>query len=1238
VSADPIITDEYKYGFSQPENYVFKSRKGLDHDIVEQISQMKGEPQWLRDFRHRSLDLFLRRPMPNWGGDLGQIDFQDIFYYVKPVNEAGKTWDEVPADIRDTFEKLGIPEAERKYLAGVGSQFESEVIYHKVREDLEKQGVIFVDPDTAFREHEEIFRPYFATVIPPNDNKFAALNSAVFSGGSFIYVPKGVSIDLPLQAYFRINAQNMGQFERTLIIADEGSYVHYVEGCFTAGARVRTRDGEKLIEAIREGDEVFTHKGRYRRVYHTMQRPYNGTLYNIRFFGDSWRELHVTQEHPLLVVRRVKSEYRNEVYKREWLQASEVKPGDYMVIPVPHPEKESDVGHSITIPLGRGRHDPIQKEVTLPLEEDFFRLVGYYHAEGHVDNEHYISFSYHAEETDLLDDTRELISRYMGKTAIENKVRQNGQTLVVASTEMARAFARVFGSTVFDKHVPDFIANAPLSYLSQWVRGAWQGDGSYDPRKNLFRYNTVSQSLAYSFRDALLRLGVAASVNLQERDAPRQPMYVVVISSPWNERFGEIVGYPAPAGKKEGSPFVLDEEYLYVPIRAIEIEDVDTTVYNFSVEEDESYVAEGVISHNCTAPTYTTDSLHSAVVEIIVRPNARVRYTTIQNWSKNVYNLVTKRAQAYANATMEWVDGNLGCLSEGSAVTTPEGIKPIEDVEVGDKVLSYDDSAGDLTFRAVTAKRFSGMQPVHTVAIGERKIQVTANHPFYSYKYDADAPKKLGRYQLGYVRTDHLKEAIIPRTSIDYGKPHRLQAPTLATEFRSLNQYAPELSMSRSRASRMASTEYTNDAIMWLFGYWIGDGNIDTKEGKTEGVMRWAKVGFSTPRTDRARERLISTMAALVDTPPTERADGHHLAWSNKELAEFFHLNGFIGGARTKRVPQWVWSLPESQRLAFIAGYLDADGSINKSHFSLKSANRELLEDIASLLVTLGITSRLFTEFAEPKQVEIMGVVATAHSAYRLSFAADSRLYQHVSAVLRAQAESSAPTVPQNRQVGRSQIELPQSVEIVDVTVSEPSAEPVPTWDIEVEGTGNFVADGFIVHNSKLTMKYPAVWLMEPGARGEVLSVAFASDGQHQDAGGKMVHVAPHTSSTIISKSISKGAGRASYRGLLKVQKGAHHVKSNVRCDALLLDEQSRTDTYPYMEIEEEDVEVGHEASVSKVGEEQLFYLMSRGIPENEAYTMIVSGFIEPIVKELPLEYAVELNRLIQLEMSGSVG
>jgi Fe-S cluster assembly protein SufB len=453
-----------KYDFVTQTHGVFKARRGLSEEIVSEISEMKREPKWMRDFRLKSLKIFESKPMPRWGGNIG-IDFQDIYYYLKPTEHQGKTWDDVPAEIKETFDKLGIPEAEKKFLAGVKAQFESEVVYGSLKEDLAKKGVIFTDTDTAVREHGDLVREYFGTIIPPEDNKFAALNSAVWSGGSFIYVPKGVKIEFPLQAYFRINAERMGQFERTLIIVDEGAEVHYVEGC--------------------------------------------------------------------------------------------------------------------------------------------------------------------------------------------------------------------------------------------------------------------------------------------------------------------------------------------------------------------------------TAPMYSTESLHSAVVEIIVRRGARARYTTIQNWANNIYNLVTKRAVAYGDALMEWIDGNLG---------------------------------------------------------------------------------------------------------------------------------------------------------------------------------------------------------------------------------------------------------------------------------------------------------------------------------------------------------------------------------------------------------------------SRLTMKYPAVYMMEPGARGEILSIAFASKGQHQDAGAKVVHAAPHTKSRIISKSISKNGGRSSYRGLCKVQDGAIGSKSNVVCDALILDPRSRSDTYPYIEVEEQDVQVEHEASVSRIGEEQLFYLQSRGLTEAEASSMIVSGFIEPLVKELPMEYAVEMNRLIELQMEGSVG
>jgi Fe-S cluster assembly protein SufB len=460
-----VNLDDYKYGFNIPEDYAFKSRKGLDEDVVKEISWMKKEPEWMTKFRLSAYRAFVKRPTPQWGGNLNDIDFNDIYYYIKPTGQQERSWDDVPDDIRNTFERLGIPEAERKFLAGVGAQYESEMVYHNIQKDLEQKGVIFLGMDSGLREHPDLVREYLGTIIPPEDNKFASLNSAVWSGGSFIYVPPGVHVDLPLQAYFRINAQNMGQFERTLIIADEGSYVHYVEGC--------------------------------------------------------------------------------------------------------------------------------------------------------------------------------------------------------------------------------------------------------------------------------------------------------------------------------------------------------------------------------TAPSYSSDSLHSAVVEIVIKRGARVRYTTIQNWSRNVYNLVTKRAAAYEDATMEWVDCNLG---------------------------------------------------------------------------------------------------------------------------------------------------------------------------------------------------------------------------------------------------------------------------------------------------------------------------------------------------------------------------------------------------------------------SKLTMKYPSVWLLGKGAHGEVLSIAFAGQGQHLDAGGKMVHVAPHTSSVITNKSISKGGGRTTYRGLLKVAQGAVGSKANVVCDALIMDEDSASDTVPYIEIEEDDVSIGHEATVSKVSEEQLFYLQSRGINQAQASSMIVSGFIEPIVKELPMEYALEMNRLIELEMEGSVG
>jgi Fe-S cluster assembly scaffold protein SufB len=544
----------------------------------------------------------------------------------------------------------------------------------------------------------------------------------------------------------------------------------------------------------------------------------------------------------------------------------------------------------------------------------------------------------------------------------------------------------------------------PADLQAELLETYLRGDGSvYLKRKHtMIRASTASQQLAWQLQELLARQGHYATINVRKGGKDTIQGHEIT-------RRDQYILYYSP--DKQQSEIRRGDGYFLVPVKDITKTPYDGPVFNFELTtEPNAYVTRGFAVHNCTAPTYSTNSLHSAVVEIIVKENGRCRYTTIQNWSNNVFNLVTKRAMAEKGATMEWVDANLGCLAEGSTVTTPTGVKAIEALEVGDQVLSYDDQSGQLCFRNVVAKRFSGNQPVHTVSAGERQLQVTANHPFYSYVYKPDARKKSERYQLGYVRADQLKQAIVPRMAVEYSSAYNVTP---------------------SRSLTVGLMEQTADDIM------------------------------------------------------------------------------------------------------------------------------ELLND---------------------------------------------------------------------------------EVEILSVEVSEPSTELVPTWDIEVEGTGNFVSQGFIVHNSKLTMKYPAVILKGEGAHGEVLSIAFAGKGQHQDAGAKITHLAPNTTSQIISKSISKDGGRASYRGLLKVVEGADNVKSNVVCDALLLDDRSRSDTYPTIEIDAKNVTMGHEASVSKVGEDQVFYLMSRGLSEDEANAMIVNGFIEPLVKELPMEYALEMNRLIQIQLEGSIG
>jgi Fe-S cluster assembly protein SufB len=813
-----------KYGFHDDIQPVFQTERGLTRRVVEEISHQKNEPKWMREFRLQAYEIFMSKPMPTWGPDLSQLNFDEIVYYIQPTDRKGRSWDEVPEDIKRTFERLGIPEWERKFLAGVGAQYDSFTVYHNLAKQWEEKGVIFVDTDTAVREYPDLVKEYFGTVIPPTDNKFAALNSAVWSGGSFVYVPPGVHVDIPLQAYFRINAKNAGQFERTLIIAEEGAFVHYVEGCLPAGEQVCTESGWVNIESVKPGDFVLDEKGRRVKVRAVMTRPYTGEMIVIRPISPH-NTIRLTPEHPVLCVRREQVQYKRRARQPHWkvevdtrllleaqpeyVPAGELRKGDFIVFP-----------------------KPVASAEEAPFTAEQLRLLGYYLAEGSAYIHRtlkvpIVTFTVGEHETEVIQDLTYLIEHLTGKRAqVVRQPKRHAVNIIAYSHDLMAFCLEHAGKGAATKRLSEAIMRLPAEALRPLLDAYFAGDGNicWKGNSEMHRIITASETLARQIQMLLARLGIYASIEhraggedtIQGRRIRRRPQYVVVWTN--RRRMGEV----RDAG-----------DYFLVPIKQIERVPYNGFVFNLDVEEPHSYLVRGFATHNCTAPVYAEEALHSAVVEIIVKRGARVRYTTIQNWSKDVYNLVTKRAVAYGDSVMEWVDGNIG---------------------------------------------------------------------------------------------------------------------------------------------------------------------------------------------------------------------------------------------------------------------------------------------------------------------------------------------------------------------------------------------------------------------SRVTQKYPSVYLMEPGARGEILSVAFAGDGQHQDTGGKLIFAAPYTTGRITSKSISKGTGRASYRGLVQVLEGAHHAKCNVECDALLLDEDAKTDTYPYIEVNEKQVTIGHEARVSKVSDEQIFYLQSRGLKKDEALTLIVSGFIEPLAKQLPMEYAVELNRLIELEMEGSVG
>ena len=1255
MATDELDLGRYKLGWSDVEDYVFKPRKGLSEDIVREMSEMKGEPEWMRTFRLKALKRFMAKPMAQWFAvNMPDLDFDDIYYYVKPTEGQVKDWDALPESIKSTYEKLGIPEAERKYLAGVTAQYEclrgSTRVWTTTGMRMIKE---LVPGDEVFSLDEETKQIEIARVVGQRCSgdkevfEITARGRTIGASGNHPFlVLRDERKEGRKHARFRaswVPVEELRPGDLVAIATDLPEYgtpapLLAPDRPDAAAFPTVTTDDLCWWAGVYLGDG-FIKRGAYPVVEIAVDRTDEVLVEEIRKVTRALFGIEL-----VLAPDGSRLRGRGTAALAEFVElnglggTSHTKRVPDWAFGLPRSQRLA-LAAGLLDADGYVRDHPTSKDAMycsadrelLEQMKELLALCGIGSSRViDVKNRHpfdreRILQAYHLQLSGRFD---QLLCRSprrrdrLNRRRYTHTYRTAAGTVFRAHTSEMQGFVKIDSiepvgvEPVFDIEVSghhNFVAEGFVVHNSEVVFHRNRAD--LEEKGVLF---CDMDTAVHEYPD-LVRKWFGTII------PPSDNKFAALNSAVWS---GGSFIY-VPPGVEVDMPL-----QAYFRINAENMGQFERTLI-IADEGSEVHYVEG-----CSAPVYTTDSLHSAVVELVALPGSRITYTTIQNWSNNVYNLVTKRARAEAEAHVAWIDGNIGCLAQGSRVTTRSGVKPIELLVPGEEVLSYDDVRGELCFRRVTAKRFSGEQPVREVKVGERRLLATDNHPFYSYTYDADRAKKSGRYELAYVRCDELARAIVPATSIDYGEPHKLELAELTTSFRSSNQHGAVFDAVRTRETRLEATEQTTDDLMWLFGLFTGDGSIERK-GALNGGSRWARVTFSTPRHDRARARLVDVMGSLMPgVVPGEHADGVTLRWSSVELADIFEENGFVTGAARKRVPSWVHDLPESQRLAFVAGYLDSDGCAPRGRrgFSLKSVNRTLLEDVAQVLTSLGIACRLHTESETEQEVVILGYRSVSRGSHRLEFRADPRLAAHVSDQLWSAVQAQPELSLQHfRTVGRSNITLPPTVEIRDVEVSEP-LETVPTWDIEVEGTGNFVSEGFIVHNSRLTMKYPSVYLMGPKASGEVLSVAYAGPGQHQDAGAKMIHAAPETTSTIVSKSISKDGGLSTYRGLVRVEEGAKHSKSFVRCDALILDEESTSETKPYMEVEERDAQIGHEATVSKVGEDQLFYLMSRGLSESQAMSMIVNGFIEPVVRTLPMEYAVEWSRLIELQMEGSVG
>jgi len=626
--------------------------KGLTEALVREISEVKGEPDWMLTKRLESFAIFKQKPMPMWGPDLSRLDLDALTAYVRPKGKEAEptSWEEVPKDIRKTFDALGIPEAERKFLSGASAQYDSEVLYKSLRKNISELGVIFTDMDSAVKEYPELVKRYFMTrCVPAKDNKFSALHGAFWSGGSFVYVPQGVSVPQPLQIYFMMNYPGFGQMEHTLIVAEQGASVQYIEGCLPVGEEVSCGGGIIPIQEIKTDDEVLNSEGEKTRVKKTMVRTYKGDLVRLCpvSAGNAFR---LTPEHPVLAIKRSrvlrakrKGGKINDADNKklmnadaEFAPASELERGDFIVFPINQIVKDD-----------------------VKFTEPLLRFLGYYLAEGStfkINNYDAVVLSFNDAERKTIEDAKKAIFGSIEKMPCEfHSPEKHELRLTVYSKELAETCKRHCGRYSDKKKLSHEIMELPPQKQTLLMETYYLGDGNVTIRENgkWIRAHTVSRALAFQLQELLARQGIYGCINVRQPFSERMKNGRVIkhkmkytVSYQDSKRFNAV--------KKQGARFL-------VPLRNVKREYYHGNVHNFEVaKEPNAYLAKGFAVHNCSAPHYTRDSLHSAVVEIFAGKGSRVRYTSIQNWSKNVYNLNTKRAIVSEDAIMEWVGGTLG--------------------------------------------------------------------------------------------------------------------------------------------------------------------------------------------------------------------------------------------------------------------------------------------------------------------------------------------------------------------------------------------------------------------------------------------------------------------------------------------------------------------------------------------------------------------------------------------------